>query len=129
MSDIALAKGEKFLEDNAKKEGVVVTASGLQYKVITEGTGKSPSATDTVLVHYEGTLIDGKIFDSSYKRGEPIEFPLNRVIAGWTEGVQLMSVGEKRIFWIPEELAYKGKPGAPQGMLIFEVELLDIVSP
>jgi FKBP-type peptidyl-prolyl cis-trans isomerase FkpA len=95
MSDIALAKGEKFLEDNAKKEGVTVTASGLQYKVITEGTGKSPKATDTVEVHYEGTLIDGKVFDSSYKRKETIEFPLNRVIAGWTEGVQLMQEGAK----------------------------------
>jgi len=106
MSDIALAKGEKFLEDNAKKEGVTVTASGLQYKVITEGTGKSPKATDTVEVHYEGTLIDGKVFDSSYKRGETIEFPLNRVIAGWTEGVQLMKEGSKFRFYIPSKLAY-----------------------
>ncbi len=87
MSDIALAKGEKFLEDNAKKEGVVVTASGLQYKIITEGAGRSPKATDTVEVHYEGTLIDGRVFDSSYRRGQTIEFPLNRVIPGWTEGV------------------------------------------
>ena len=111
MSDIALAKGEKFLEDNAKKEGVKVTASVLQYKVITEGTGKNPKATDTVEVHYEGTLIDGKVFDSSYKRGETIEFPLNRVIAGWTEGVQLMQEGAKYRFFIPSKLAY-GRSGA-----------------
>ena len=130
MSDIALAKGEKFLEDNAKKEGVTVTASGLQYKVITEGTGKSPSATDTVLVHYEGTLIDGKVFDSSYKRGEPIEFPLNRVIAGWTEGVQLMKEGAKYRLYLPSKLAY-GRSGAgrdigPNEALIFDVELLKV---
>jgi FKBP-type peptidyl-prolyl cis-trans isomerase FkpA len=130
MSDIALAKGEKFLEDNAKKDGVTVTASGLQYKVITEGTGKSPSATDTVLVHYEGTLIDGKVFDSSYKRGEPIEFPLNRVIAGWTEGVQLMKEGSKHRLYLPSNLAY-GKQGAgrdigPNEALIFDVELLKV---
>jgi FKBP-type peptidyl-prolyl cis-trans isomerase FkpA len=130
MSDIALAKGEKFLEDNAKKDGVTVTASGLQYKVITEGTGKSPSATDTVLVHYEGTLIDGKVFDSSYKRGEPIEFPLNRVIAGWTEGVQLMKEGSKHRLYLPSKLAY-GKQGAgrdigPNEALIFDVELLKV---
>ncbi|MEN3940355.1 FKBP-type peptidyl-prolyl cis-trans isomerase [Prosthecobacter sp. SYSU 5D2] len=130
MSDIALAKGEKFLEDNAKKDGVTVTASGLQYKVITEGTGKSPSATDTVLVHYEGTLIDGKVFDSSYKRGEPIEFPLNRVIAGWTEGVQLMKEGAKHRLYLPSKLAY-GKQGAgrdigPNEALIFDVELLKV---
>ena len=104
MSDIALAKGEKFLEDNAKKEGVVVTASGLQYKVITPGTGKSPKATDTVEVHYEGTLIDGTVFDSSYRRKESIEFPLNGVIAGWTEGVQLMQEGAKYRFYIEASL-------------------------
>lgn len=130
MSDIALAKGEKFLEDNAKKEGVTVTASGLQYKVLTEGTGKSPSATDTVLVHYEGTLIDGKVFDSSYKRGEPIEFPLNGVIAGWTEGVQLMKEGAKHRLYLPSKLAY-GQRGAgrdigPNEALIFDVELLKV---
>ncbi|HAL72007.1 MAG TPA: peptidylprolyl isomerase [Verrucomicrobiales bacterium] len=130
MSDIALAKGEKFLEDNAKKEGVVVTASGLQYKVITEGAGKSPSATDTVLVHYEGTLIDGKVFDSSYKRGEPIEFPLNRVIAGWTEGVQLMKEGAKYRLYLPSKLAYgprgAGRDIGPNEALIFDVELLKV---
>jgi len=130
MSDIALAKGEKFLEDNAKKDGVTVTASGLQYKVITEGTGKSPKATDTVLVHYEGTLIDGKVFDSSYKRGEPIEFPLNRVIAGWTEGVQLMKEGAKYRLYLPSRLAYgsrgAGRDIGPNEALIFDVELIKV---
>ena len=129
MSDIALAKGEKFLEDNAKKEGVTVTASGLQYKVITEGTGKSPKATDTVEVHYEGTLIDGKVFDSSYKRGETIEFPLNRVIAGWTEGLATMQVGGRRQLIIPANLAY-GSSGTgsipPNSTLVFDVELLSV---
>lgn len=130
MSDIALAKGEKFLEDNAKKEGVVVTASGLQYKVITPGTGKSPKATDTVEVHYEGTLIDGTVFDSSYRRKETIEFPLNGVIAGWTEGVQLMQEGAKYRFFIPSKLAY-GSRGAggvigPNQALIFDVELIKV---
>lgn len=130
MSDIALAKGEKFLEENAKKEGVIVTESGLQYKVLTEGTGKSPAATDTVLVHYEGTLIDGKVFDSSYKRGEPIEFPLNRVIAGWTEGVQLMKEGAKHRLYLPSRLAYgprgAGRDIGPNEALIFDVELLKV---
>jgi FKBP-type peptidyl-prolyl cis-trans isomerase len=130
MSDIALAKGEKFLEDNAKKEGVTVTASGLQYKVITPGTGKSPKATDTVEVHYEGTLIDGKVFDSSYQRKESIEFPLNRVIAGWTEGVQLMQEGSKYRFYIPSKLAYgprgAGRDIGPNEALIFDVELIKV---
>ncbi len=130
MSDIALAKGEKFLEDNAKKEGVTVTASGLQYKVITPSTGKSPKATDTVEVHYEGTLIDGTVFDSSYKRKESIEFPLNRVIAGWTEGVQLMQEGSKYRFYIPSKLAYgtrgAGRDIGPNEALIFDVELIKV---
>ncbi|WP_009959498.1 MULTISPECIES: FKBP-type peptidyl-prolyl cis-trans isomerase [Verrucomicrobium] len=130
MSDIALAKGEKFLEDNAKKEGVTTTASGLQYKVLTPGTGKSPKATDTVLVHYRGTLISGTEFDSSYKRKEPISFPLNRVIAGWTEGVQLMQEGAKFEFYIPSKLAYgsrgAGRDIGPNEALIFEVELLKV---
>jgi FKBP-type peptidyl-prolyl cis-trans isomerase len=130
MSDIALAKGEKFLQDNAAKEGVITTASGLQYKVITEGTGKSPKATDTVLVHYAGTLINGTEFDSSYKRKEPIEFPLNRVIPGWTEGVQLMKEGAKYRFFIPSKLAYgprgAGRDIGPNEALIFEVELLKV---
>jgi len=130
MSDIALAKGEKFLQENATKEGVVTTPSGLQYKVIKQGEGKSPKATDTVLVHYEGTLIDGKIFDSSYQRKEPIEFPLNCVIAGWTEGVQLMKEGAKYRFFIPSKLAYgsrgAGRDIGPNEALIFDVELLEV---
>jgi FKBP-type peptidyl-prolyl cis-trans isomerase len=106
------------------------TASGIASVVITPGGGgPKPGPTSVVKVHYSGWTTDGEIFDSSVERGQPAKFPLNQVIPGWTEGVQLMSVGEKRIFWIPEELAYKGKPGAPQGMLIFEVELLGIVSP
>ena len=130
MSDIALAKGEKFLEDNAKKEGVQVTASGLQYLVLTEGTGKSPKATDTVEVHYEGTLITGTVFDSSYQRKESIEFPLNRIIAGWTEGVQLMKEGAKFRFFIPSKLAYgsrgAGRDIGPNEALIFVVELIKV---
>jgi FKBP-type peptidyl-prolyl cis-trans isomerase FkpA len=130
MSDIALAKGEKFLEDNAKKEGVTTTASGLQYKVLTQGSGKSPKASDTVLVHYRGTLINGTEFDSSYKRKEPISFPLNGVIAGWTEGVQLMQEGSKFEFYIPSKLAYgsrgAGRDIGPNEALIFEVELLKV---
>jgi peptidylprolyl isomerase len=107
-----------------------VTASGLACKVITPGTGTtSPSAAATVRVHYTGWKTDGEEFDSSHKRNEPAEFPLNRVIPGWTEGVQLMVVGEKRRFWIPSKLAYDGRPGAPEGMLIFDVELLDFREP
>jgi len=123
-------KGEKFLEENKKKAGVITTASGLQYKVITMGTGEKPTATSQVKVHYHGTTIDGQVFDSSVERGEPISFPLNGVIAGWTEGVQLMPVGSKFIFYIPSELAY-GDRGAgavikPGAALIFEVELIGI---
>lgn len=129
--EASAAISKKFLEENAAKEGVQVTASGLQYLVLQEGTGASPAATDTVKVHYEGTLINGQIFDSSIKRGEPVEFPLNHVIPGWTEGLQLMKVGAKYRFFIPSELAY-GEHGAgemipPNSALIFEVELLDIV--
>jgi FKBP-type peptidyl-prolyl cis-trans isomerase FkpA len=130
MSDIALAKGEKFLEDNAKKPGIQVTASGLQYEILTEGSGRSPKATDTVEVHYEGTLISGTVFDSSYRRGETIEFPLNRVIAGWTEGVQLMKEGAKFRFFIPSRLAYgprgEGRDIGPNEALIFVVELFKV---
>lgn len=130
MSAIALAKGEMFLKENAAREGVVTTASGLQYKVLVEGAGKSPKATDTVLVHYAGTLIDGTEFDSSYKRNEPIEFPLSGVIAGWTEGVQLMKEGAKFRFFIPSKLAYgtrgAGRDIGPNEALIFEVELLKV---
>ena len=124
------AEGRKFLDENAKKEGVKITASGLQYLVLKEGEGDCPKATDTVKVHYEGTLINGQIFDSSVKRGEPVEFPLNHVIPGWTEGVQLMKPGAKYRFFIPSELAY-GEHGAgeaigPNCTLIFDVELIGI---
>jgi FKBP-type peptidyl-prolyl cis-trans isomerase len=125
-------KGEEFLKANETKEGVKKTASGLQYKVITEGTGAVPKATDTVKVHYKGTLIDGKEFDSSYKRGEPVEFPVNGVIAGWTEALQLMKVGSKYQLFIPTALAYgENAPPSigPNQVLIFDVELLDIVKP
>jgi len=119
-----------YLADNAKKDGVTVTASGLQYEVLEEGTGASPNATDTVEVHYEGTLTDGKKFDSSYDRGQTIEFPLNGVIPGWTEGVQLMKEGGKYRFTIPSDLAYgpRGIPGAIPGgaTLVFVVELVKV---
>ncbi|MBR4465068.1 FKBP-type peptidyl-prolyl cis-trans isomerase [bacterium] len=123
-------ESKKFLEENAKKEGVKVTESGPQYTVIKEGEGAKPKATDTVKVHYKGTLVDGKEFDSSYKRGEPISFPLNGVIKGWTEGLQLMPVGSTYRFFIPSDLGY-GDRGAgadiPGGAaLIFDVELIEI---
>ncbi|MGH8518687.1 MAG: FKBP-type peptidyl-prolyl cis-trans isomerase [Panacagrimonas sp.] len=127
----ALTEGEAFLAENAKKEGVKTTASGLQYKVLTEGAGDSPTAADEVTVHYKGTLINGEEFDSSISRGQPVTFPLGNVIEGWTEGVQLMTVGEKARFWIPADLAYGEKatrPGAPSGMLVFDIELIRIVS-
>ena len=130
MSAKAKEEGEKFLAENAKREGVKTTASGLQYEVLEATLGQKPKATDTVRVHYEGTLIDGTVFDSSYKRGESIAFPLNGVIKGWTEGLQLMSVGSKYKFFIPYQLAY-GERGAgasipPYAALIFTVELLGI---
>lgn len=123
--------GEKFLAENKTKQGVMTTESGLQYRVITEGTGAKPTETDKVKVHYTGTLLDGTKFDSSLDRGEPAEFGVNQVIKGWTEGLQIMPVGSKYIFWIPSELAY-GKRGAgrdikPNSVLKFEVELLEIV--
>jgi FKBP-type peptidyl-prolyl cis-trans isomerase len=126
----ATSASEGFLEENAKNPDVVTTGSGLQYIVIQEGTGDKPSSTDKVKVHYHGTLVNGNVFDSSVDRGEPIEFPVNGVIPGWVEGLQLMSVGSKYKFFIPSELAY-GERGAgqmigPGETLIFEVELLGI---
>jgi len=129
-SKMASKEGEVFLAANAKKEGITVTESGLQYEVLTAGEGAKPLATDQVTVHYTGTTIDGKVFDSSVQRGQPATFGLNQVIAGWTEGVQLMSVGAKYRFFIPYNLAY-GERGAgadipPYAALIFEVELIKI---
>ena len=126
-----IASGEAFLAENAKREGVHTTASGLQYQVVKMGEGPKPLSTDKVKVHYEGTLLDGTKFDSSIDRGKPTEFPLNRVIAGWTEGLQYMPVGSKFTFYIPYQLAY-GAQGAgnlikPYSTLIFEVELLEII--
>ncbi len=127
----AKVEGEKFLAENAKKEGVKVTKSGLQYTVLREGTGRQPKATDSVRCHYEGFLIDGSVFDSSVQRGEPATFGLQQVIAGWTEGLQLMKEGAKYRFFIPYLLAY-GPSGAgnsipPYAALIFDVELLAVV--
>lgn len=119
-----------YLEENAKKDGVTTTASGLQYRVIKEGDGYKPGPTEKVTVHYAGKLVDGTEFDSSYKRGQPIEFPLNAVIQGWSEGVQLMQEGAKYEFVIPSQLGYgaRGAPGAIPGnaTLIFEVELIKV---
>lgn len=126
----AIAAGKTYLEENAKKESVTVTESGLQYEVLQAADGAKPAATDTVKVHYTGTLTDGTKFDSSLDRGEPAQFPLNRVIPGWTEGVQLMNVGSKFKFTIPSELAYGERDMGvikPNSVLVFEVELLDIV--
>ena len=126
----AREEGEKFLAENAKKEGVVVLESGLQYQVLTEAIGQKPTAADTVRCHYEGRLTDGTVFDSSYRRGEPATFPLRGVIAGWTEGLQHMAVGAKYRFFIPYQLGY-GAQGAggsipPYAALVFDVELLGI---
>lgn len=125
-----IAKGEAFLAQNKTQEGVIETASGLQYQILAEGDGSvHPKASDTVTVHYHGTLIDGTVFDSSVERGEPIAFPLNRVIKGWTEGVQLMVEGEKTRFFIPSSLAYGNRSAGkiPGGsVLVFDVELISI---
>ena len=131
MTKAAREAGEKFLEENKKNEGVKVTASGLQYVVEKEGEGAQPTATDEVTVHYTGKLLNGQVFDSSVQRGEPATFPLNRVIPGWTEGVQLMSEGSKYEFVIPYDLAYgaHGAPGAipPYATLKFIVELIEVL--
>lgn len=125
-----LKAGQAFLAENAKKNGVKTTESGLQYQVLTAGNGDKPKLTDQVKVHYEGKLLNGKVFDSSYQRGEPVTFGLNQVIPGWQEGLQLMSVGSKWKIFIPSDLAYgpggTGGPIGPNETLIFEVELLDI---
>ncbi len=131
MAQTALDKGKDFLASNATQPDVKTTASGLQYKILSEGKGKMPKATDSVLVNYRGTLLDGTEFDSSYKRNEPISFPLNGVIPGWTEGLQLVKEGGKIQLFIPSNLAY-GARGAggligPDETLIFEVELLKIL--
>ena len=130
QGQIAREAGEKYLKENAKNEGVVTRPSGLQYKVLNEGTGRRPKATDEVVCHYEGFLVDGTVFDSSYQRGEPATFPLNGVITGWTEGLQLMQEGAKYRFFIPYRLGY-GENGAgtlipPYSTLIFDVELIEV---
>ena len=127
-----LKKGQEYLEANAKREGVITTASGLQYEVLTEGreNGRSPKATDLVRCHYKGTLIDGKVFDSSYNSGSPLVFALNEVIRGWTEGLQYMKEGAKYRFVIPYQLGYGASgvgPIPPYSTLIFEVELIDVL--
>lgn len=125
------AEGEAYLAENAKREGITVTASGLQYEILTVGTGAKPTRSDTVRTHYHGTLIDGTVFDSSVQRGQPAEFPVGGVIAGWTEALQLMPVGSKWRLHIPYQLAYgeRGAGGAigPYSALVFDVELLDIL--
>ena len=126
-----IEKGKAFLAENAKKEGVITLPSGLQYEVITEGNGKKPSATDKVKCHYEGTLIDGTLFDSSIKRGQPAVFGVNQVIRGWVEALQLMSEGSKWRLFIPSELGYgaqqAGEMSPPHSTLIFEVELIEVL--
>lgn len=132
LSEDNLAKGKAFLEENKAKEGVVTTESGLQYRVITEGKGAKPKATDTVTVHYTGKLIDGTEFDSSAKHGQPATFPLDGVIPGWTEALQLMPQGSKWEIFIPSDLAYGAGgqgPIPPASTLVFEVELLEIAAP
>lgn len=125
-----LTAGKAFLEGNRSKAGIVTTASGLQYEVLSAGSGPKPKATDTVKVNYEGRLLDGTVFDSSIARNEPVTFQLDGVIPGWTEGVQLMPVGSKYRFFVPSELAYgekgAGKDIGPNAVLVFEIELLDI---
>lgn len=128
----AIAEGKSYLEENAKREEITVTESGLQYEVLTQGEGDTPSLTSTVRTHYHGTLLDGSVFDSSYDRGQPAEFPVNGVIKGWTEALQFMKVGTKLRLHVPHDLAYgeQGAGGAigPYSTLIFDVELLDIIA-
>ena len=130
QADKNLQEGQAFLAENGKKPGVTTTASGLQYEVIKAGDGAAPGPTDKVTVHYKGTLLDGSEFDSSYKRGETATFPLNRVIRGWTEGLQLMKTGAHYRFFIPADLAYgahgAGRMIGPNATLIFEVELISV---
>lgn len=132
QSKALIEEGEKFLAENAQRDEVTVTESGLQYEVIETGDGQSPNADSTVRVHYHGTLLNGKTFDSSYERGQPAEFPVNGVIKGWTEALQLMTEGTKWKLYVPHELAYgeQGAGGAiaPFSTLVFEVELLDVLS-
>ncbi len=132
QTKLAAGAGEAFLAENANKAGIVVTASGLQYEVLVQGDGEKPSRESTVRTHYHGTLVDGTVFDSSYNRGQPAEFPVGGVIAGWTEALQLMPVGSKYRLYIPHQLAYgergAGASIAPFSALVFDVELLAIVS-
>lgn len=129
-AEINLKEGQHFLEENAKKEGVTTTASGLQYKIIIEGDGKTPSEEDTVVTHYEGKTLDGKIFDSSYKRGTPANFPVNAVIKGWQEALMMMTEGSKWKLYIPSHLAYgeqgSGRQVEPHQTLLFDIELIAV---
>ena len=133
LNDEAAKAGKKFLEDNAKREGVKTTASGLQYEIVTKAEGAQPKATDVVSVHYEGRLTDGKVFDSSIQRGSPIDLPVSGVIPGWVEALQLMHVGEKVKLYIPSELAYGAQSPSPaipaNSVLVFDLELLSIKDP
>ena len=129
-AEAAAAAGREYLAENAKREGVTVLASGLQYEVLVQGSGAKPSADDQVRTHYHGTLIDGTVFDSSYERGQPAEFPVNGVIPGWVEALQLMNTGSKWRLHVPSELAYGGQAVGsipPHSVLVFDVELLDIL--
>ena len=133
LNDEAAKAGKKFLEDNAKRDGVKTTASGLQYEIVTKAEGAQPKATDVVSVHYEGRLTDGKVFDSSIQRGSPIDLPVSGVIPGWVEALQLMHVGEKAKLYIPSELAYGAQSPSPaipaNSVLVFDLELLSIKDP
>ncbi|MCF7201685.1 FKBP-type peptidyl-prolyl cis-trans isomerase [Pseudomonas oligotrophica] len=129
-ADAAAAQGRAFLAENAKREGIVVLESGLQYEVLSAGEGARPSREDSVRTHYHGTLVDGTVFDSSYNRGQPAEFPVSGVIAGWTEALQLMNAGSKWRLYVPSELAYGGQAVGsipPHSVLVFDVELLEVL--